>query len=341
VPMISIKRYLNRNDVEDTSRQVVALLIEKLGKCAVEGDPQELDDFRREIRARLDMLTPDLPSEDLLILAGSVTQSLETYNARISKTINRQGSDFQTIVKMLQDSLVKIAGENVESVQSLGRIGEQLERSAGFKDLQSLKVHLGSCLSDLREAIEREKAASKALVEKLRIEIERVREPAARSRVQEVDATTGLPHKMDCMEAIREAIARGTRHYVAVMVVNRVQPVNARFGMEAGDRMLARFKEHIEGQILESDKLFRWRGPAIIAILERPETLDSVRLMVSRMNKATINESLSLSGRSVLIPISAAWSVFQLSSTPEAIAKEIETFIASQGCRDLLGKPTS
>jgi GGDEF domain-containing protein len=333
--MVSIKHYLNRSDAgEGALRQVVALLIEKLGKCAVEDDPRELETFRKKIGEDHEKLTPDLSSEDLLILAGSVTQSLESYNGRITRAINKQAGDFQAIVKMFQSNLVKIAGENVESVRSLGVIGEELERGIGFKDLESLKLHLGGCLSGLRGAIEREKAASKALVERLQGEIEKVREPALRPRPREMDTVTGLPRAKDCIAAIQDAIARGTRHYAVVMVVNRIQPINARFGLETGDRMLVRFKEHIEGQLLESDRLFRWRGPAIVAILERPENFDSVRMTVSRMHNTNLSETVNLGGRSVLIPISAAWSVLELGSTIEAIEKQIQTFIASQGCRD-------
>jgi hypothetical protein len=48
-----------------------------------------------------------------------------------------------------------------------------------------------------------------------------------------------------------------------------------------------------------------------------------------------IQENLELGARSVLIPISAAWSVITLTSAPE-VEKQIEAFIASQGGHDYL-----
>ncbi len=332
--MVSIKRYLGYNESEGALREAVSLLVEKIGECAVAREPGEFQDFRHEIRKIHEALTPDLPIQNMAILVGSAAQRLETYNRLITTTIGKRSDDFQTIFRMLQESLVKIAGENIESVQGLSRIGAELERSTGFEDLQALKLHLGECLSGLREEIEREKNASKTLIEKLQCAIEDVREPGARLPQPEIDKATGTPLHAECLTAIQEAIGKGTRHYAAVMVVKRVQPINARFGRDAGDRMLSRFREHLESHLFASDQVFRWTGPAMVAILERPEAADRVREMIRRVVEGRIEETYFASGRSVLIPISAAWSVFALTSPVDATEKQIEAFIATQGNRD-------
>jgi GGDEF domain-containing protein len=333
--MISIKRFLHGNDRENAAMQVAALLVEKLGDCAVEGDTQELESFRGEMRGIHDAMTPDLSTENLLVLAGSAAQALEAYNRRITSTISKRGVEFQTIIRMLQDSLLKIGGENLQSVQSLNRIGEELDRGAGFQDLQSVKMHLSVCLSGLREEIERGKNASKTMVEGLRMQIEAFRGLAEKTADRKVNVAPGLPQQQDCIAAIQNAIEKGTRHYAVVMVVNRIQPINARFGRAAGDRILARFKECIEAQLGASDQLFRWIGPAVVVIMERPQSGDQVRTLVKRMFDTPIQENLELGARSVLIPISAAWSVITLTSAPE-VEKQIEAFIASQGGHDYL-----
>ena len=337
--MINLKRFMNGNEREGAALQVAALLVEKLGDCAVEADKQELEIFRREMKAVHDAMTPDVPPENLLILAGSATQSLEAYNRRITSTISSRGHEFQTIIRMLQDSLLIIAGENIQSVQSLGELGEELDRGAGFTDLHSLKLHLGTCLSGLRDEIERGKTASKATVEGLQIQIEAFRKLAETIPGRKVDTAAGVLHQEDCLAAIRNAIEKGTRHYAVVMAVNRIQPINARFGRAAGDRILARFKEYIEAQLGASDQLFRWTGPAVVVIMERPQSVDQVRLLVKRMFDTPIQESLELGARSVLIPISAAWSVFVLNSTPDFVEKQIEAFIAGQSSPDLSPHP--
>ncbi|HVV43989.1 MAG TPA: GGDEF domain-containing protein, partial [Bryobacteraceae bacterium] len=202
-----------------------------------------------------------------------------------------------------------------------------------FKDLQSLKMHLGSCLSSLRTEIEREKTASEALIEKLQAQLGSFRDPERTPPVQQLDPVTELPGVEDCRIAFRQAVEAGTRHYAVAMVVNRVQRINARFGREAGNRMLCRFKEHVEHQFFASDRLFRWTGPAIVALLERAEAFDLVRAQVRRMLDAPVEENYEIGERSVLIPISAAWSLSMLTSA-EATEQQIQTFVASQGGRE-------
>src|ERR1700722_6986260 len=217
MPMVSLKRYLNNTGGESTLRQAAALLLEKLGEYAVVGDSGEFETFPTETKAIQDALTPDLPPENLLVLAGSATQGLETYNKKISRMIATQGSDFQAIIKMIEDSLLKIGGENAEFVQGLGKIAEDLDCSNGFNDLQSLKLHLGTCLSGFRKEIEREKTASQAMIERLRGEIEKSREPGSwltrRKVAQATDPSANKPSREakaalgreECIDAIQEA----------------------------------------------------------------------------------------------------------------------------------------
>jgi GGDEF domain-containing protein len=334
--MVSLKRYLNGEAEETTLRQTVALLVERFGASAVESDPADLKSFREDLTGIHDALTRDLPSRNVLTLAESVAQRVESYNRRVTETIGRQRGEFCAVVGMIEESLVKIASENAESVQGLGRIREDLEHGNGFRDLDALKHHLRKCLKDLQREIEREKAGSREIIEKLQLQIEGLRRSDGSLLQPGFDPATGAQGQQDCLAALQEAIDRGTRHYVLVTIVNRVQPINARFGRNAGDRMLLRFKEYLENQLTSSDQLFRWTGPAMVALLERQEEFSHVRSLVRRMLDVPIEETYELSGRSVLIPISAAWSMFVLSSTKEATEKQIHAFIASQGCRDFL-----
>jgi len=333
-PVVGIKRYSNGNDAESTLRQAVALLITKLGESAVEEDPADLEEFRMEVSAVHDALTPALPPENLLILAGSAIGALETYNKRVTGRIGTQNDAYQGIIRMFQHSLVKITGANAECVRSLNRISEELVGDTGFKDLRSLQANLGGCLSAILDATEREKARSNTLVENLQIEIESFAKPTAALPRVKVNTETLSPRK-DCLAAIRQAIDKGTRHYAVVIVLNRVQPISARFGREAGDWMMSRFKEYVETQIDKSDRLYHWIGPAMVAILERPQALEHVRSGVRRILNRSLQEIYDSGSRSVMISLSAAWSVILLSSTPEAVENQIQAFTASHGCQEL------
>jgi GGDEF domain-containing protein len=334
--MVSIKRYLNLSSVEEKPGTALSLVLQRLCDMAVEWDADETEEFRDEMDRITGGLSPDLPQKEQLVVAEAAMQAVESHNRRIVQMVEKQYASFQAIIRMLGDTIVRIAGDNVESVQDLQRIGEEFDKGAGFRDLPSLRHHLNLCLPGLRSEIERRQIADKALIERLQVELERnagAGTPRARKRV---DAATGLPGPQECMQTVREVIARGTRHYAVMMVVNRVEPIVARFGKEAGDWMLGRFREYVETQFEETDLLFRWSGPAIVAIIERAQTFEQVRAFVKRIFETPINETIDVNGRSVFVPITAAWSAFMICATPETTEKQIQKFIAGQGCRDFV-----
>jgi GGDEF domain-containing protein len=334
--MVSIKRYLNLSTVEEKPGTALALVLERLCDVAVDWDADETQDFRDEMHRITGGLAPDLPQKEQLVVAEAAMQAVESHNRKTVQMVDKQYADFQSIIRMLEDTIVKLAGENVESVQALQRIGEVFDKGAGFRELPSLRQHLNLSLPGLRKEIEREQIANRALIERLQVEFEKNAAPGALEKRKRVDAATGLPGAAECMETVREVIARGTRHYAVVMVVNRVEPIVARFGKEAGDWMLGRFREYVENELEETDLLFRWSGPAMVAIVERPQTFEQVRAFVKRIFETPISETIDVNGRSVFVPITAAWSAFLICATPETTEKQIQKFVAGRGCRDFV-----
>ena len=73
----------------------------------------------------------------------------------------------------------------------------------------------------------------------------------------------------------------------------------------------------------------------MVALIERSETLDRVRDQIRRIMEMRLDENLELGERAVLIPVSSAWSVFQLIAMATA-ERQIQAFIASQGNREFV-----
>ena len=81
-------------------------------------------------------------------------------------------------------------------------------------------------------------------------------------------------------------------------------------------------------------RMFRWPGPAVVALLTSTEPFDRIRSRMKRFLEKPIERDFDVNGRSVLIPLSIAWSVFPLSLPLAAVNRQIHDFIAGQGYRD-------
>jgi GGDEF domain-containing protein len=327
--MLSLKRFLNATDEATAWRRIVSLLLEKIGSAAVEGNTDEREAFRGEMSHFRESADSEESAELLFVTAGSAVQALETYNHRITAQLRKQAGELRSVVSMITETALKIGGENTRSAQRLQEIGDKFEKAGAMDDLHTLKSHLGDCLQSFREEAQRQKAESDATIQSLQQEIER--RPMRGGVVEDLDQVTGLPRQSAGILALQQAAQSGKRTCVLVMVVKGVQSVNARFGFEVGDNMLRTFKENIEKQLLRADRLFRWHGPAILVLMQRPETIEQVRAQLRRMLDAHIEETFDVDGRSVLIPISAAWLVFSLTPPGALAVKQIQAFVATQG----------
>jgi diguanylate cyclase (GGDEF)-like protein len=332
--MVSRREYLNRNDSQATLRDFVSSLIEKMGASAVAVDRLEYAAFVAEIERIREGLAAGLAPEALMVVAGSATQALERYNGGVTRLVHKQGREMQSIIKMVAETVVHVGGENSRSVKRLQEIGDEFERAGAITDLQALRGHLSECLRGFREEVRRQKELTDNLIAELRKQIEST--PVFATETQDAcDPATGLVGKGACLRAMQDPVAVGKRRYVVTMSVNRMQSINARFGHDAGDRILKVFADFITHQLNPADRVYRWTGPALVALIERSETLDRVRDQIRRIMEMRLDENLDLEGRAVLIPVSSAWSVFQLSAVTNA-ERQIQVFIASQGNREFV-----
>ena len=149
--------------------------------------------------------------------------------------------------------------------------------------------------------------------------------------VGDLDLVTGLPNFREAEKAIRSAIGAGTSTYAVLLCVDRVEVINSRFGFSVGDRILMLFGQHLAQRMSKTDRLFRWRGPGFLALLDRPGPEISVRAEIARLVSARLEPQIELGGRSVLLPIAASWMLTNLAgSTMEKISQKLDAFSAAQ-----------
>lgn len=323
----------NRSGRETPLTQVVSLLLEKLISGAVIADDDEYAAFRADINRMQAFVRQEPSPEKIVFTAGSATLVMEAYNKSISDIVRRERKELKNIVTLMTETVAAIAGENTKSVERLRDIRGLLE-SRGAADLDALKQQLGECLRVFREETMRQKEEAESEIMALRREIELGARTVATAESHALDPATNLPPKEACVHGMHESIPPGKRRYVVVMVVTRLQAINARFGYEVGSRVLRHFGEFMQQQLSPGDRLFRWRGPALVALLESPEPLDQIRNRIRRIMELRVEQTLDIEGRSVMIPVSAAWSAFQIITTVAAAEKQIEIFTASQASHE-------
>jgi GGDEF domain-containing protein len=334
--MISLRSYLFRDtEAETTYRRVIGLFLQGIALHSVEGDKADYDRFREDIEKCLAVLSPETPVSELLVVVGGALRAMEDYNQRTSKFVRRQNTELQHMVSMLTNTVITIGASSEQSVNRLQSIEKSIESTQKVEDIQILKLRLSECLEAVRAESERQHRDGRDALANLKKELESSQEMMGSFRPPpNLDEATGLPGKAEAERVIRAAMESPQGKFVVIAVCSRVQAVNARFGYTVGDRMLGAFAEHFKKGLSARDQLFRWQGPALVALLERAERIERVRTEIRQFADVKFDKTTEVGQRTVLIPISASWSIFALAPPLETFMTQLEAFAAAQAPRD-------
>jgi GGDEF domain-containing protein len=329
--LTTLKAYLTGTAEEGMLRRVISLLLQGISLHAVEGDRSDYDRFRNDLEQIQKHLGKEASGEELLVAAGGTNHALADYGQRTTRFIRQQGAVLHNMISMLTQTMVSIGAGSESSAEHLQAIEKEIMRAVVIEDVQTLKVRLAECLKNLREEVVRQKAQAHAQARQIQQHVEHahdcIQDPPDVDG--EIDSATGLRTRSAAKTAFHAALQTPRRKYVVVAVVNRIQSVNRRFGYAVGDRLLKTVSDLFGGTLAKTDRLFRWRGPALVALLERDEPIDAVQAEIRRISSKRIEGALEV-GEGVLLPVSASWLVLALNSSAADMAKAIEKFIASQ-----------
>jgi GGDEF domain-containing protein len=120
---------------------------------------------------------------------------------------------------------------------------------------------------------------------------------------------------------------------VAVFLVLRLEQIAGRFGAAAVDEVMQHVAAALASDFSPPDRLFRWHGPAFVAILRRTEPAHAVQHEIRRLiHYRFVHElyELNLHSRVAMIAINCAWATFPLEPSVTALKIKIEQFLASQ-----------
>jgi GGDEF domain-containing protein len=155
--------------------------------------------------------------------------------------------------------------------------------------------------------------------------------PGTEAVTNSLDICTGLPTRPDGEAAIQKAIQRNAHAYAAVFYLHRMAMTNARFGEAMGNQMILFCSQHISSRLTRAnDLLFRWSGPAFLALIDRQDPHLAVTNEVQRMITVPLSRFIETPSRSVYLPMKITADVYPLwKTTSEEVMSRIERFVSA------------
>ncbi len=281
------------------------------------------------VSLRRSVSADDLGSADLLISTGSALKALQDYNRRTGDLLQAQTVEVQKITGMLTQAIVGLAVEGSTSVSRLQALERQLEGAAGLEDVRSLKHKLSECLTGIREEKLRQKTTSDMTVSKLSEGLRAARPDAPALNADSRDGTTGLGTRPAAENAIAAAADSGKSFYAAFFVIDHLHGLNSRFGRSVGDQTISMFSQHLARHFRAEDQVFRWSGPAFLALASREGSAEMVRREFAPIASARLEMNVESKGRAVLLPINFSWSLISIPICGKAgaVVDQLDAFL--------------
>jgi GGDEF domain-containing protein len=130
-------------------------------------------------------------------------------------------------------------------------------------------------------------------------------------------------------DSIANKISSGKEFIVGLFVMDRLASINGRFGRLVGDEILLMGAQHL-AQKLSGAALYRWSGPAFVAILDISGNAAAVENHLKQAGAMRFEKTIEADNRSVLLLVTSSFQVTRVSHSmsPDAIFRGMDTFLS-------------
>ena len=311
INMLSINPFLQtpRDRRIDSLNRIISVLLQGISLHSFCYDEVEFGRFQRslrKLRVEVELVDDD---DSAMILAGSAIRTLEEHSAALEKTIASRQNDLEAAMALLSDSLLTVSsvGETLALELKESERDIALARQPG--DAVVARERLTRCLEDIRIRVLRRNDAAPL--------------SSQTYAENEIDAVTGLPDSRKAVDAIVAAWDRRDEYLAAVFAVRRLDAINTRFGFQAGDEVLRAISDQLATVFARNHVLFRWRGPYLVALIDRKSAESRVTPELQRLASTRLQHTLAMKDREVLLSVSLVWALVPLQ------AKSIDDMVRS------------
>jgi GGDEF domain-containing protein len=312
-PFMNASRTIAAERKAEALERVVSMLLQGIALHSFESNTEPAEKFQNAIRkVRSDFDKVD-DQDSTLLLAGSAIRLMEDYNNSVEQRMRARQNEFEAAIALLAEGLLEISRASAETMIAFKEIERDLASAPGVDALRRAKERLAIAVDSIRDE---------------------VANPLAGSAVPrgEVDAATGLPDYGFAADALAQIWQTRDRYYAAIFSAERLETINMRFGFTAGDQVLRTLSGHVAKSLAPTDRLFRWRGPCLMALIRRdaPEALVAAEL--SRTAQAKLEHAITMGGRDAMMSVSTTWSLFPLRTATgiDDVLRQMNTFAAGR-----------
>jgi GGDEF domain-containing protein len=312
VDLVSLKGVLRigKPTAADYVRSLQTLLA-GISRSTIDGREDELAAFRETLLRLSSEIREQSAAAELEQTVAASLEHLRAYNDRFSKLNVGKMAELKSVMRTMTETITFLSESRTRSVHQLHFFERQMEQAAHLDDIRLLRAKLTSCLDTVREETVRLHTETKAGPEAVGAQIARpVVAVESAPRFGSMDQVTGLPSRKVAEQALSDVVSGSHDFVLALFIVNRLPGINARYGREIGDEVMLRVSNHFAQHLASSTLLYRWNGPALVALAETDGKEQEIKTAWAKTASQKHEFSLDSQQRSVFVMVETSVSFF-------------------------------
>lgn len=333
---MSIKSFLENKsgDLDKAMSSLSHTLLEAIAREAIRADAADCLTFQHSFLSFAKKVRETRDSSELYVISGGADKALQDYNQVVSKYFKAQSKELQMLATNAMRTVAEIHLNSSDATKNLKKLEEQLGLASDAQSLHECRIQIGMCLQGIREEALRQQEQNGQTIARLHSEINQRTTPTASRSVCGDDPVSGLPARHQAEEALAVLANSGNPDQFAVLfVVHRVQLVNTKYGYAVGDNIIRSFLRHLMQEFCAVDDLFRWSGPAFLAVTHRLDGLQALRSEVARITSHRMEENIAVGSRNALLGVTASALTVQLIQEKDTagLTRKLDEFVKTNG----------
>jgi GGDEF domain-containing protein len=286
---------------------VLTSLLQGIAIHTIKGDPEQYRQFRAKMQKASNLEEVGDSVADVTAKVEMAVNLFRHHCTRGNEYYLLQISELKAVIDLLVGTLSDLAVADPENTRQLLELAQQIHGAGAGADLRQRRTELTKFLLEIRKAAELGFNANPDLTAR--------------------DPVTDLDSRPAAEKALIAACSSQSPACAVVMVLNRLQLYNKRYGPEVGDKALQFFAEFVKRSFECEGSLFRWTGPALLMLRSGP--VDKVQPEVRRVLDSRLQYDCETGSRHVLLSIDATSSVLPMMLDPRMLVNKIDSAIGT------------
>jgi hypothetical protein len=330
--MISIRKYLSQTSARttadaDAGESTARLLAAASNLCAdLERrvlDKPRFETLRTDVAQLRASIAPGMSIDQACRIGECISAILEEYEYRREQAAAKTGAEMQSILAMLNQSMMTLAAGHERSVSRLQTIQGSLQHTSRLRDLVAMRTSLADALRFVQSECSNEQEISRKDVASLQADIAVARELLAESR-------GGLQEREAGVRALADASAKTMEPsslFAVAFRFDRMRGLVQRYGPEVAEELLFLLIKERVYRLSSDSQVYRWAPASIVSLLACHRVLEVVRDEVGELSRQPLVHRIGVGDRTATLTLVPSHMVCEVrQETLEANIEELDRF---------------